>query len=94
MKKRFCKNEEFVNSEFFLNDPTGGSFWEVDERGVFTELSRFACGVAPCGGEVVYAHSKEEAVDLYYLYRNGETSLKGTLWLPNDDYPYRNVISL
>lgn len=69
-------------------------FWEVDERGVFYELSKFACGRAPCGGEVVYAHSKAEAEDLYYRYRNGETSLKGTLWIPDEDYPYRNVISL
>lgn len=68
-------------------------FWEVDERGAFCELSRFACGRAPCGGEVVYASSKVEAEDLYYRYRNGETSLKGTLWIPNEDYPYRNVIS-
>lgn len=67
-------------------------FWEVDERGVLTELSKFACGHAPCGGEVVYAASKAEASDLYFRYLNGEYSLKGTLCLASEDYPYRNVI--
>ena len=67
-------------------------FFEVDERGVFYGLSRFACGQAPCGGEVVYASSKSEAEALYYRYRNGESSLNGTLWLNDEDYPYRNII--
>ena len=68
------------------------NFYEVDERGCVYQLSRFACGKAPCGGEVVYAASHNEAQNLYFRYRNGEQTLKRNLWLANDPYPYKNVI--
>ena len=36
-------------------------FFEIDKRGIVNQLSRFASGIAPCGGEVVYDLNKKEA---------------------------------
>lgn len=67
-------------------------FFEIDERGIINQLSRFACGIAPCGGEVVYASNKKEAQELYFRYLNGEHWLKRDLYLSNECYPYHNII--
>ena len=68
------------------------NFFEVDERGIVYQLSRFACGVAPCGGEVVYASNRSEAQNLWNRFKNGERYLKRDLWISGEPYPYRNVI--
>ena len=66
-------------------------FFEVDERGIVNQLSRFACGVAPFG-ETVYAESKAEAAKLASRYRLGEYWLKRDLYIHGETYPYRGVI--
>lgn len=67
-------------------------FFEIDDRGITTQLSRLACGIAPCGGTVVYANSTTAAQELYFRYHNGEYQLKRDLWLPGEHNPYKNVI--
>lgn len=69
------------------------NLYEVDPiRGIVCQLSRFACGSAPTGGEVVYASNSSEAHELYFRYRAGERNLKGTIMVEGQDYPYRNII--
>lgn len=67
-------------------------FFEIDERGITNQLSPFFCGIAPCGGEVVYAATRSQAQELYFRYKNGETNLKGEVLVDGQDYPYRNII--
>ncbi len=68
------------------------NFYEIDERGIVTQLSKLFCGVAPCGGEVIYASNKHEAQMLYFRYKDGERNLKGEVEVEGQDYPYRNII--
>lgn len=69
------------------------NLYEIDYvRGSVQQLSRFACGSAPTGGEVVYASNRSEAQELWLRYRNGERCLKGTIMIEGQDYPYRNII--
>lgn len=68
-------------------------FYEVDPiRGGVYQLSKFFCGTAPTGGEVVYASNSIEAQNLWFRYREGERNLKGTVMVEGQDYPYRNII--
>jgi hypothetical protein len=68
-------------------------FYEIDTtQGIVCELSKFFCGTAPTGGEVVYASKSSEAQELWFRYRNGEKNLKGTIMINGQDYPYRNII--
>ena len=67
-------------------------FFEIDDRGITNQLSVFFCGVAPCGGEVVYAETRSQAQELYCRYKNGETGLKGEVFVDGQDYPYQNII--
>lgn len=69
------------------------NLYEIDViRGTIHQLSVFACGVAPCGGEVVYAANRNEAHELWFRYRNGEYGLKGAIMVDGQDYPYYNII--
>ena len=68
-------------------------FYEVDPiRGIVCQLSRFFCGVAPTGGEIVYAANRSEAQELWFRYRDGERNLKGAVMIDGQDYPYENII--
>ena len=69
------------------------NFYEIDTvRGTVYQLSKFFCGVAPCGGKVVFAANHSEAQELWFRYRDGEYDLKGTVFVKGQDYPYRNII--
>lgn len=68
-------------------------FFEVDERGCISQLSKWQGVTTPTGGAVVMAKSHSDAVDIYQRYRNGDTFLKRkSIEVPGYASPCKNII--
>ncbi len=68
-------------------------FFEIDERtSTAVALAPWQGGVAPTGGQVVYAASDKEASDLYRRYKAGERYLRRTIH-GDDGHVWKNVIA-
>ncbi len=66
--------------------------FEVDERGIVSELSTFSCGIAPCGGTLVAATDRNEAANLFQEYRIGNIQKATAYNVDGFDYPIKNCV--
>ena len=67
--------------------------YEVDEKGIISELSVFSCGVAPCGGILVATDNRLNIPEIVLQYQLGNKKL-GTVYNVKDfDYPIKNCLS-
>lgn len=72
--------------------------YEVDERGIISELSVFSCGVAPCGvapcgGILVASESRLDVPEIVLQYRLGHKQLGTVYGVKGFDYPIKNCLS-
>ena len=67
--------------------------YEVDERGIISELSIFSCGVAPCGGILVASESRLDVPEIVLQYRLGHKQLGTVYGVKGFDYPIKNCLS-
>ena len=68
-------------------------FFEVDERGCISQLSKWQGVTAPTGGAVIMAKSHSIAVDINQRYRNGDTFLKRkSIEVPGYASPSKKII--
>ena len=67
--------------------------YEVDERGIISELAVFSCGVAPCGGILVVSESRLDVLEIVLQYRLGHKQLGTVYGVKGFDYPIKNCLS-
>ena len=67
-------------------------FFDIDNRGIVTQLSELAGGFSPLGLNVVYAKDRIEAFALYQEWRHGCSYLRRDLYLSDRSSPVKNVI--